>query len=167
MNVEIYKNEDYNGTCFLLKSSFGSDKDLVITPELMLRVIIRHPENHGEIIAHAALYVREMYNEGDAFIAGIIGDVAVSPEFQRQGLATKMLSVIHGHLKKESIYYSFLFAYQTEIYKKSGYHDLVLPIYYFDVLDNRWNTYLYNGAMLRCVINNQLRGMINFNGRTY
>lgn len=75
--------------------------------------------------------------------------------------------VMHNYLKENNIDYCFLFAYHPGIYKKSGYKNLTLPILYFDTVHNRWNTYVYNGAMVRCRPPQDLHGVINFNGRIY
>ncbi|EJF30594.1 hypothetical protein A936_13354 [Enterobacter sp. Ag1] len=165
MKIENYQETDFAGVQRLLTSVFGKDHAVALTQELALRLVIHHPQHSDVIIGHAALYMREMSCQEQRFLAGIIGDVAVAPEFQRQGLAASMLKELHQCLKDKKSDYSFLFAYQEGVYKSSGYRQLTLPIRYFDVVDNRWNTYFYNGGMIRATSKVALEGIIDFNGR--
>ena len=65
--------------------------------------------------------------------------------------------------------HSFLFAYEPNVYRSSGYLELVLPIHYFDIQQKNWNEFVYRGGMVKTykgshVLSNQV---IDFNGCVY
>jgi len=167
VKLEEYKPEHLPGVRLLLKAAFGSEHELTAGEELVLRLIVPHPQQDGCVIAHSAVYIRKMSSAAGEFSAGIIGDVAVDPAFQRRGLMRDMFDTIHSHFLQRGVSHSFLFAYHPATYASLGYKPLQLPINYWDVLDKRWNTYLYHGAMIRSVGDELPDGVIEFNGRTY
>ncbi|HHX8512565.1 TPA: GNAT family N-acetyltransferase, partial [Vibrio diabolicus] len=122
MKIDVYRERDKLGTLLLLREAFDSSKTLVETKELVIRLVCRNTDNN-EIVAHAAGYVREMDDSSSSFIGGIIGDVAVSAKFQKKGIATDLIKKIHLEFNRLGVKYSFLFAYNTKIYKKMGYSE--------------------------------------------
>lgn len=167
MEINHYKDDDYHGALSLLKSSFGENKTLIINAELKVRLVVYAPDDKTQVIAHAAGYIRDMSCSGRTFIGGVIGDVAVSALYRKQGIAHKLILSIHEIFKRQNVDYSFLFAYDTLIYKSLGYADLLQPITYFDEGENKWNRYVYNGGMYFPFVDDQLDGEISFNGCVY
>ncbi|MCF9392679.1 GNAT family N-acetyltransferase [Vibrio parahaemolyticus] len=64
---------------------------------------------------------------------------------------------------------SFLFAYEPDVYRSSGYSELVCPIHYYDMQQKNWNEFVYRGGMVKAynvghALSNQV---IEFNGCVY
>ncbi|MCF9368564.1 GNAT family N-acetyltransferase [Vibrio parahaemolyticus] len=65
--------------------------------------------------------------------------------------------------------HSFLFAYEPDVYRSSGYSELVCPIHYYDMQQKNWNEFVYRGGMVKAynvghALSNQV---IEFNGCVY
>lgn len=60
----------------------------------------------------------------------------------------------------------FLFAYEPDVYRSSGYSELICPIHYYDIQQKHWNEFVYRGGMVKIynfghALGNQV---IEFNG---
>lgn len=104
------------------------------------------------------------------FKAGIVGGIAVHPNYRKQGLCKEILLNIDQAIEQADVEQSFLFAYEPKVYGGSGYTILDTPIHYFDPIQAQWNTYVYRGGMVKS--HNQATvlsssGVIEFKGPIY
>lgn len=59
--------------------------------------------------------------------------------------------------------------HEPDVYRSSGYSELVIPIHYFDIRQKKWNEFVYRGGMVKTynggrALSNQV---IEFNGCVY
>lgn len=150
-----------------LQLVFNSDIEVELNEELLCGVLIIDDEL---IVASGFAYRREMSQCGKVFKAGIVGGIAVHPDYRKQGLCKKTLRNIDQSIELAGVEQSFLFAYEPLIYVTCGYTVLDAPIHYFDRLQDRWNTYVYRGGMVKkyhqaSILNSD--DIIEFNGPVY
>ncbi|QIA63117.1 GNAT family N-acetyltransferase [Vibrio astriarenae] len=129
-----------------LQLVFNSHIEAVFNEELLCVVLVIDDEL---IVAFGFAYRREMSQRGKVFNAGIIGGIAVHPDYRKQGLCKIILENIERSIELAGVEQSFLFAYEPSIYVTSGYTILDTPIRYFDRSQKRWNTYVYRGGMVK------------------
>lgn len=150
-----------------LQLVFNSQIEVDINEEILCGVIAITEE---KIVACGFAYQRTMSQSGASFKAGIVGGIAVHPDYQRQGLSKKVLRNIDQKIEQVGIKLSFLFAYEPSVYVASGYANLVTPIHYYDRGQNQWNTFVYRGGMVKnhheisTLLPNEV---IEFNGPVY
>lgn len=148
-----------------LNSIFGQDSRFIFNHEFACAILI---EEENKIIATGFAYIRFMKQGTTNFKAGIIGGIAVIPKRRGLGLAKVVVKELDQYLESVGVTKSFLFAYEPDIYKSSGYRELVLPIRYFDEQQRNWNQFVYRGGMVKSysgyAFNDQV---IEFNGRVY
>lgn len=145
---------------------FKQPMQLVLTDEFDCAVIVR---DNDRLCACGFGYIRSM-SQGDVnFRAGILGGKAVHPEYHGQGLAKKVVNALGSQLEIQQVKYSFLFAYQPQIYTSAGYSELTAPIHFFDTPQNRWNQFVYRGGMVKSHTNACLSEseQIEFSGPVY
>ena len=161
---EIIPLEDEINT--FLKSIFSSDVKVDINEELSSGVLII---NNEVIIGCGFVYVREMTQKSSNFQAAIIACVAVDESYRGKGLCKEIISRLDQQISSACINYSFLFAYEKNIYKSSGYQELKTAINYFDKYKKQWNTFVYRGGMIKSFKKVKLSkdSVINFNGCVY
>ncbi|WP_455294170.1 GNAT family N-acetyltransferase [Vibrio parahaemolyticus] len=104
-----------------------------------------------------------------SFKAGIVGGIAVAPNKRGLGLAKVIVKELDKYLVSFGVTHSFLFAYEPDVYRSSGYSELLLPIHYFNIQQKNWNEFVYRGGMVKTykgshVLSNQV---IEFNGCLY
>lgn len=149
-----------------IKSIFGKNSKVIFNSEFVCAILI---EDQNKIIASGCAYSRLMKQGENDFKAGIIGNVTVSPNYRGLGLTKVVMKELDKYLVSCGITHSFLFAYEPNIYKSSGYTELTLPIHYFDEVQKSWKQFIYRGGMIKSytdyhVLNKQV---IEFNGCVY
>ena len=77
---------------------------------------------------------------------GLIGDVAVDPEFHRRGYAGLLLAEAHAFFRAAALPFSVLFAYRPEYYVSSGYRLLTRETRFRDT-DGSVKQFVLRGAM--------------------
>lgn len=148
-----------------LSSIFGKDSELIINEEFESAVVIRH---FNDVIASGVAYSRTMKQGSVNFKAGIIGGVGVTHDYRHQGLSKIIVEELDKHLAYLGTAHSFLFAYNTNIYRSSGYNELTSPIHFFDQNKKRWDLFVYRGGMCKSYCQHQLDiQVIEFNGCIY
>ncbi|EIA1350024.1 GNAT family N-acetyltransferase [Vibrio parahaemolyticus] len=149
-----------------LNSVFGQDSTFNFNHEFLCAIII---EDKNQIIATGFAYSRLMTQGSTNFKAGIIGGIAVTQNKRGLGLAKVIVKELDKYLVSYGVTHSFLFAYEPDIYRSSGYSELVLPIHYFDLNQKNWNQFVYRGGMVKSYNGSHALSdqVIEFNGCVY
>ncbi|WP_031858720.1 GNAT family N-acetyltransferase [Vibrio parahaemolyticus] len=147
-------------------SIFGQDSTVNFNYEFVCAVLI---EDDSQIVATGFAYSRLMSQGLINFKAGIVGGIAVAPNKRGLGLAKIVVIELDKYLVSFGVTHSFLFAYETDVYRSSGYSELVCPIHYYDIQQKNWNEFVYRGGMVKTysvghALSNQV---IEFNGCVY
>jgi hypothetical protein len=84
-------------------------------------------------------------------------------------LAKAVVKELDQYLVSFGVSHTFLFAYEPDIYRSSGYLDLAVPIHYFDVKQNNWDQFVYRGGMVKSYYRGHVLSdeVIEFNGGVY
>ncbi|MDF4259462.1 GNAT family N-acetyltransferase [Vibrio parahaemolyticus] len=149
-----------------LNAVFGQESSFNFNQEFVCAILI---EDDNQIVATGFAYSRLMSQGSTNFKAGIVGGVAVTPNMRGLGLAKTVVKELDKYLVSCGVTHSFLFAYEPDVYRSSGYSELVLPIHYFDVQQKNWYQFVYRGGMIKSyngghALSNQV---IEFNGCVY
>ncbi|EHR6474762.1 GNAT family N-acetyltransferase [Vibrio parahaemolyticus] len=149
-----------------LNSVFGQDSTVNFNHEFVCAVLI---EDDSQIVATGFAYSRLMSQGSNNFKAGILGGIAVAANKRGLGLAKVIVKELDKCVVSFGVTHSFLFAYEPDVYRSSGYLELVCPIHYYDIQQKNWNEFVYRGGMVKTynaghVLSNQL---IEFNGCVY
>ncbi|ENK2327352.1 GNAT family N-acetyltransferase [Vibrio vulnificus] len=149
-----------------LNSVFVQDSAVNFNHELVCAVLI---EDDSQIVATGFAYSRLMSQGSVNFKAGIVGGIAVAPNKRGLGLAKLVVKELDKYLVSFGVTHSFLFAYEPDVYRSSGYSELVCPIHYYDIQQKNWNEFVYRGGMVKTynvgdALSNQV---IEFNGCVY
>ncbi len=149
-----------------LNSVFGQDSTVNFNQEFVCAVII---EDDSQIVATGFAYSRLMSQGPIKFKAGIVGGIAVAANKRGLGLAKVIVKELDKYLVSFDVTHSFLFAYEPDVYRSSGYSELVCPIHYYDIQQKNWNEFVYRGGMVKAynvghALSNQI---IEFNGCVY
>ncbi|MBM4873825.1 GNAT family N-acetyltransferase [Vibrio parahaemolyticus] len=149
-----------------LNSVFGQDSMFIFNREFVCAILI---EDDNQIIATGFAYSRLMMQGSISFKGGIIGVIAITPSKRGLGLAKVIVKELDRCLVSFGVTHSFLFAYEPDVYRSSGYSELVLPIHYFDVQQNNWNQFIYRGGMVKSYNGSHALSdqVIEFNGCVY
>ncbi|WP_180944730.1 GNAT family N-acetyltransferase [Vibrio parahaemolyticus] len=149
-----------------LNSVFGQESTIHFNQEFVCAILI---EDENQIVATGFAYSRLMSQGLTNFKAGIVGGIAVAPNKRRLGLAKTIVKELDKCLVAFGVTHSFLFAYEPDVYRSSGYSELVLPIHYFDVQQKNWNQFVYRGGMIKTYNGGQSLSnqVIEFNGCVY
>lgn len=141
------KIKDFEGALSQhLRSVFGQEAQLVVNHELLCAAVI---EEDQTIVASGLAYRRSMKQGSKTFNAGIIGGVCVDGNKRGLGLSKIIIRELDQSLLSYGAEHAFLFAYNPDIYRWAGYSDLTSPIHFFDTPNNRWNTFVYRGGMIK------------------
>ncbi|ENQ8064250.1 GNAT family N-acetyltransferase [Vibrio parahaemolyticus] len=149
-----------------LNSILGQNSLVSLNQEFACAVLI---EDENQIVATGFAYSRLMSQGLTSFKAGIIGGIAVATNKRGQGLAKVIVKELDRHLVSLDVTHAFLFAYEPDVYRSSGYSELLFPIHYLDIQQDKWNEFVYRGGMVKSykgsdVLSNQV---IEFNGCVY
>ncbi len=149
-----------------LNSVFAQDSAVNFNHELVCAVLI---EDDSQIVATGFAYSRLMSQGSVNFKAGIVGGIAVAPNKRGLGLAKLVVKELDKYLVSFGVTHSFLFAYEPDVYRGSGYSELICPIHYYDIQQKNWNEFVYRGGMVKTynvghALSNQV---IEFNGCVY
>ncbi|EJG1619293.1 GNAT family N-acetyltransferase [Vibrio parahaemolyticus] len=149
-----------------LNSIFGQDSTVNFNHEFVCAVLI---EEENQVVATGFAYSRLMSQGSTSFKAGIVGGITVAPNKRGLGLAKTIVKELDKYLVSFGVTHSFLFAYNPDVYRSSGYSELLAPIHYFDIQQKNWNEFVYRGGMVKTykgshVLSNQV---MEFNGCVY
>ena len=111
------------------------------TPPLI--VILR---DRGRAVGHLALCQREVGIGAETLSIGMIGDVAIAPDYRRLGHTRALFAHAHAHLTSQSLPFSVLFAYEPRVYASRGYKLMQNETRFLDA-DGAWKTFVFRGSM--------------------
>lgn len=73
------------------------------------------------VVAHLAVYERDVLLDGEAERIGLIGGVVVRADARRQGVASRLIEAAHAELRRRGIAFAVLFALDHRHYASAGY----------------------------------------------
>lgn len=100
----------------------------------------------ARVIGHLAVFVREILIGKEQHTVGLIGEVAIAPEYRRRGLARRLMMAAHQHLQSQAIAFALLFAFEPAVYASSGYKLMPNLMRHLD-RDGTWKTLVHRGGM--------------------
>ena len=150
----------------LFSLAFEDNHPFKIEPELLGAALLF---SNNRLIACGFVYLRDMSQQNLRFKAGIVGGVAVHPDNRKLGYCRKIMQCLDKVLQHSNVTHSFLFAYQTYIYRSLGYSELKCPIHFYDKNQSCWNSFVYRGGMVKSYADNRLLKdqAIEFKGSVY
>ncbi|EPM6342002.1 GNAT family N-acetyltransferase [Vibrio parahaemolyticus] len=160
MKISVVKNgeiEAYEASLNAhLNSVFGQDSTVHVNDEFVCAVLI---EDDSRLMSQGSIN----------FKAGIVGGISVAPNKRGLGLAKVIVKKLDKYLVSFGVTHSILFAYDPDVYRSSGYSELVCPIHHYDTQQKNWNEFVYRGGMVKTynvghALSNQV---IEFNGCVY
>lgn len=144
--------EEIKGICtvfnkaFLTGSSSGiafkrSVKDWLKRYSIPNKVKIIYLHDNKHIIATAVITFKEIYLNGRSYTSAFVDDVAVLPQFQRQGLGKKIFEKVVEECRESKVDFAALFAERGgvawKIYKKYGFITLFNPSMLIKVVNKK------------------------------
>jgi predicted acetyltransferase len=123
--------------CFAARDDYYAEE----SPTLILLL-----QESSALIGHLAVYERQVQIGNEALTIGMIGGVAIIPEYRRRGHARSLLREAHDHLRARMIPFSILMASEPRVYQSSGYRLMDNEMYFLDD-DDIWKTFVYRGSM--------------------
>jgi predicted acetyltransferase len=106
-------------------------------------VIIREAVN---VIAHLAVYQREVAIANETLDLGILGGIVVAPDHRRNGHSRALVRRAHEWLQGRRIPFSILFTHEPRLYTSSGYRLMQNPTRFTDS-DGKIKTKFHVGGM--------------------
>lgn len=137
-----------SGVHTLLRDAFPEDApgegDYYRTHGAPRVVIILREAPH--VIAHLALYQRQMNIGNETLEIGMLGGIVVAPERRRRGHSRVLVRRAHEQLKARNIPFSILFACKPRVYEASGYKLMQKETHFIDI-DGTSKTLVFRGSM--------------------
>jgi predicted acetyltransferase len=97
-------------------------------------------------IGHVAIHTRQVNIGSEVLQIGMLGGVAVAPDFRRRGHCRALVQRAHAFLRDRSIPFSILFAFEPRVYESNGYKLMQNETRFLD-FDGAWKTLVYRGSM--------------------
>jgi hypothetical protein len=124
-------------------------------------------EENEEIIAHVALHIKSIMVGDKIVVIGEIAEVCVRPLFRKNGLAKKIMSVVHEWLVQHKYRYVMLFGYGN-IYSSSGYFNIENEIRYIDYKNGQARIEKNIDAMVKLLSSESWpEGLVDLKGFTF
>jgi predicted N-acetyltransferase YhbS len=98
------------------------------------------------VVGHLAIYERQIKIGNEILQAGLLGEIAITADRRRAGLARRLVRAAHAHLQAHAIPFAILFAYEPRVYESSGYRLMRNQMRFLDI-DGDWKTFVYRGSM--------------------
>jgi predicted acetyltransferase len=102
--------------------------------------------DRGRAVGHLALCRREVGVGAETLAIGMIGDVAIAPDYRGRGHTHALFAHAHAHLTGQSLPFSVLFAYEPRVYASRGYNLMQNETRFLDA-DGAWKTFVFRGSM--------------------
>jgi predicted acetyltransferase len=99
-----------------------------------------------EVLAHLAIYERQVSIGNETLAIGMLGAIVVAPEQRRRGHSRVLIRHAHDRLKGRGMPFSILFAYEPKVYASSGYELMQNTTRFIDA-DCTLKTFVYRGSM--------------------
>jgi predicted acetyltransferase len=99
-----------------------------------------------DVLAHLAVYLREVSIGNEALEIGILGGIVVAPEHRRKGHSRALVRHTHEWLQRRQIPFSILFTHEPRLYTSCGYALMENATRFIDI-DGKLKTMVYIGGM--------------------
>ncbi|MCC4798300.1 GNAT family N-acetyltransferase [Enterovibrio norvegicus] len=126
----------------------------------------------NKVMGFGAVYTRKMQQGTRTFNAGIVGGIAIHPDYRGKGFCSHLMAQLEFAQIQANVEHSFLFAYEPRVYHAVGYQMLHAPIHFFDTPSNQWASFVYRGGMVKSFgkengLPIEPHTLIEFNGQVY
>ncbi|WP_244956971.1 GNAT family N-acetyltransferase [Enterovibrio norvegicus] len=126
----------------------------------------------NKVVGFGAVYTRKMQQGTRTFNAGIVGGIAIHPDYREKGFCSHLMAQLEFAQIQANVEHSFLFAYEPRVYHAVGYQMLHAPIHFFDTPSNQWASFVYRGGMVKSFgkengLPIEPHTLIEFNGQVY
>ncbi|MEZ8026778.1 GNAT family N-acetyltransferase [Enterovibrio norvegicus] len=126
----------------------------------------------NKVVGFGAVYTRKMQQGTRTFNAGIVGGIAIHPDYRGKGFCSHLMAQLEFAQIQANVEHSFLFAYEPRVYHAVGYQMLHAPIHFFDTPSNQWASFVYRGGMVKSFgkengLPIEPHTLIEFNGQVY
>ncbi|HEL3735313.1 TPA: GNAT family N-acetyltransferase [Stenotrophomonas maltophilia] len=98
------------------------------------------------VVAHLALYERNVLLDGEPERMGLIGGVVVRADVRRQGIASRLIEAAHAELRRHGIDFAVLFALDHRHYASAGYVPMQNETCFIE--DGHVRRFVYRGGMV-------------------
>lgn len=98
------------------------------------------------VVAHLALYERNVLLDGNAERIGMIGGVVVRADARRRGVASRLIEATHAELRRHGIAFAVLFALDHRHYASAGYEPMQNETCFIEEGEAR--RFVYRGGMV-------------------
>ncbi|WP_260678130.1 GNAT family N-acetyltransferase [Stenotrophomonas maltophilia] len=99
-----------------------------------------------QVVAHLALYERNVRLDGEPERIGLIGGVVVRADVRRQGVASRLIEAAHAELRQRGIDFAVLFALDHRHYASAGYVPMQNETCFIE--DGHARRFVYRGGMV-------------------
>ncbi|PMN72580.1 GNAT family N-acetyltransferase [Enterovibrio norvegicus] len=126
----------------------------------------------NQVVGFGVVYARTMQQGTRTFNAGIVGGIAIHPDYRGKGFCSHLMAQLEFAQIQANVEHSFLFAYEPRVYHAVGYQMLHAPIHFFDTPSNQWASFVYRGGMVKSFgkengLPIEPYTLIEFNGQVY
>jgi GNAT superfamily N-acetyltransferase len=98
------------------------------------------------VVAHLALYERNVLLDGEPERIGLIGGVVVRADVRRRGVASRLIAAAHTELRQRGIDFAVLFALDQRHYASAGYSPMQNATCFIE--DGHARRFVYRGGMV-------------------
>ena len=98
------------------------------------------------VIAHLALYERNVLLDDEPERIGLIGGVVVRADVRRKGVASRLIEAAHAELRQRGIDFAVLFALDHRHYASTGYAPMQNETCFIE--DGHARRFVYRGGMV-------------------
>lgn len=102
--------------------------------------------DRGTVAGHLAAYIRGVTVGGDPMDIGIVGGVAIAPDYRGKGLSKRLIAAAHQFFVSANIGFAVLFAFEPERYMSSGYRPITTPTRFTE--HGEIKQFVYRGGMV-------------------
>ena len=98
------------------------------------------------VVGHLAAYIRQVSVGGEPMEIGILGGVAIAPNYRGKGLSKRLIAAAHQFLVNANIGFAVLFAFEPERYLSSGYRRMTTQMRFTE--HGEIKQFVYRGGMV-------------------
>ena len=128
----------------LLSSAFPDTIGQYYTDQIPQKIVLS--VDGGTVTGHLAAYVRQVTVGADAMQIGLVGGVAVAPDYRGQGLSKQLIAAAHQFFIRANINFAVLFAFEPRRYISSGYRPMTTQTRFIE--NGETKQFVYRGGMV-------------------
>lgn len=100
----------------------------------------------GTVVGHLAAYIRGVTVGDHPMDIGLVGGVAVGPNYRGKGLSKRLIAAAHQFFVSANISFAVLFAFEPERYTSSGYSLMTTQTRFIE--NGETKQFVYRGGMV-------------------